>query len=107
MKTNLSYSPSQRRGIIFMFLIYGTFGIFALLESTRRVIGIPLVIVAIAFLLFSFFGKYFPEIISHGGLSVRRLVGYHWFDQEAIFGIPISVSLDFIFPNSKLIMSLL
>ena len=78
-------------------LLIGTFGIFALLESTRRVIGIPLVIVAIAFLLFSFFGKYFPEIISHGGLSVRRLVGYHWFDQEAIFGIPISVSLDFIF----------
>ncbi len=78
-------------------LLIGSFGIFALLESTRRVIGVPLVIVAICFLLFSFFGKYFPEIISHGGLSVKRLVGYHWFDQEAIFGIPISVSLDFIF----------
>ncbi len=78
-------------------LLIGTFGILALLESTRRVIGIPLVIVAIAFLFFSFFGQYFPEIISHGGLSVKRLVGYHWFDQEAIFGIPISVSLDFIF----------
>ena len=78
-------------------LLIGSFGILALLESTRRVIGVPLVIVAISFLLFSFFGKYFPEIISHGGLSVKRLVGYHWFDQEAIFGIPISVSLDFIF----------
>tara|TARA_B100000700_G_scaffold111772_1_gene125798 strand:+ start:209 stop:2551 length:2343 start_codon:yes stop_codon:yes gene_type:complete len=78
-------------------LLVGSFGILALLESTRRVIGIPLVIVAVCFLLFSFFGKYFPEIISHGGLSVKRLVGYHWFDQEAIFGIPISVSLDFIF----------
>ena len=78
-------------------LLIGSFGIFALLESTRRVIGVPLVIVAICFLLFSFFGKYFPEIISHGGLSIKRLVGYHWFDQEAIFGIPISVSLDFIF----------
>ena len=78
-------------------LLIGSFGILALLESTRRVIGVPLVIVAICFLLFSFFGKYFPEIISHGGLSIKRLVGYHWFDQEAIFGIPISVSLDFIF----------
>ncbi len=78
-------------------LIIGSFGILALLETTRRVIGLPLVIVAIAFLLFSFFGQYFPDIISHGGLSVKRLVGYHWFDQEAIFGIPISVSLDFIF----------
>jgi len=78
-------------------LIIGSFGILVLLESTRRVIGLPLVLVATAFLLFSFFGQYFPDIISHGGLSVKRLVGYHWFDQEAIFGIPISVSLDFIF----------
>ena len=78
-------------------LLIGSFGILILLESTRRVIGTPLVIVALAFLFFSFFGKYFPEIISHGGLSLKRLVGYHWFDQEAIFGIPISVSLDFIF----------
>ena len=78
-------------------MIIGSFGILALLEATRRVIGLPLVIVATMFLLFSFFGKYFPDIISHGGLSVKRLVGYHWFDQEAIFGIPISVSLDFIF----------
>ena len=48
-------------------------------------------------ILFSYFGKYAPDIISHGGLSVKRLVGFQWFDQEAIFGIPIGVSVDFIF----------
>ena len=78
-------------------LIIGIFGILVLLEATRRVIGIPLVIIAVCFLLFSYFGKYAPEIISHGGLSLKRLVGFHWFDQEAIFGIPIGVSVDFIF----------
>ena len=78
-------------------LIIGICGILILLEATRRVIGIPLVIIAICFLLFSFFGKYAPEMISHGGLSLKRLVGFQWFDQEAIFGIPIGVSVDFIF----------
>ena len=78
-------------------LIIGLFGILILLESTRRVIGLPLVIIAICFLLFSYYGKYAPEIISHGGLSLKRLVGFQWFDQEAIFGIPIGVSVDFIF----------
>ena len=78
-------------------LIIGIFGILILLEATRRVIGIPLVIIAICFLLFSYFGKYAPDIISHGGLSLKRLVGFQWFDQEAIFGIPIGVSVDFIF----------
>ena len=38
-----------------------------------------------------------PEIISHQGLSLKRLVGYHWFGGEAIFGIPISVSVSFVF----------
>ena len=78
-------------------LIIGSIGILLLLEATRRVIGIPLVIIAVCFLLFSYFGRYAPEIISHGGLSLNRLVGFQWFDQEAIFGIPIGVSVDFIF----------
>jgi len=78
-------------------LIIGICGILILLEATRRVIGIPLVVIAVCFLLFSYFGKYAPEIISHGGLSLKRLVGFQWFDQEAIFGIPIGVSVDFIF----------
>ena len=78
-------------------LIIGICGILILLEATRRVIGIPLVIIALCFLIFSYFGKYAPEIISHGGLSLKRLVGFQWFDQEAIFGIPIGVSVDFIF----------
>ncbi len=78
-------------------LIIGSLGILILLEATRRVIGIPLVVIAVSFLLFSYFGRYAPEIISHGGLSLNRLVGFQWFDQEAIFGIPIGVSVDFIF----------
>jgi TRAP transporter 4TM/12TM fusion protein len=78
-------------------LIIGIFGILILLEATRRVIGKPLAIIAICFLLFSYFGQYAPDIISHGGLSLKRLVGFQWFDQEAIFGIPIGVSVDFIF----------
>ena len=78
-------------------LIIGTTGILLLLEATRRAIGLPLVMIAVCFLLFSYFGQYAPDIISHGGLSLKRLVGFQWFDQEAIFGIPIGVSVDFIF----------
>lgn len=78
-------------------MIIGSCGILILIEATRRVFGLPLVIIAVCFLLFSYFGRYAPEIISHGGLSLNRLVGFQWLDQEAIFGIPIGVSVDFIF----------
>jgi TRAP transporter 4TM/12TM fusion protein len=78
-------------------VILGSLGIVLLLEATRRAIGLPLVIVALVFLLFSIFGQLMPDLISHQGLSIKRLVGYHWFGGEAIFGIPISVSVSFIF----------
>jgi len=78
-------------------IIIGAIGIILLLEATRRAIGIPLVAIAVIFLLFSIFGQSMPDLISHQGLSIKRLVGYHWFGGEAIFGIPISVSVSFIF----------
>ena len=78
-------------------LLLGLSGIILLLESTRRAIGVPLVVIALIFILFSIFGQIMPHLISHQGLSFTRLVGYHWFGGEAIFGIPISVSVSFIF----------
>jgi TRAP transporter 4TM/12TM fusion protein len=78
-------------------IIIGSTGIILLLEATRRVVGLPLVIIAVVFILYSFFGRILPDLIAHPGLSLNRLVGYHWLGGEAIFGIPISVSVGFIF----------
>ena len=77
--------------------VLGGVGMLLLLEATRRSIGIPLVIVAGVFLVFSVFGQSMPDIISHRGLSLTRLIGYHWLGGEAIFGIPIDVSVSFVF----------
>ena len=78
-------------------MILGTVGMILLLEATRRAIGLPLVVIAVIFLIFSIFGQQMPDLIAHAGLSITRLVGYHWLGGEAIFGIPISVSVGFIF----------
>ena len=78
-------------------VILGTIGMVLLLEATRRAIGLPLVCIAILFIIFSLFGQQMPDLIAHAGLSITRLVGYHWLSGEAIFGIPISVSVSFIF----------
>ena len=77
--------------------VIGGIGILLLLEATRRSIGIPLLIVAAVFLLYSIFGQSMPEIISHKGVSLERLIGYQWLGGEAIFGIPIDVSVSFVF----------
>ena len=92
--------PLSLFGYTFSFpleLLLASFGILTLLEATRRAIGKPLVIVASAFLLYSYFGQTMPDVIAHQGLSFKRLIGYQWLTGEAIFGIPISVSVNFVF----------
>jgi len=100
-------SLAQRAGIMLEYevfgatipveLILGTIGMLVLLEAIRRAIGLPLVIVAVVFLIYSLFGQSMPDLISHRGLSLDRLVGYHWLTGEAIFGIPIDVTTRFVF----------
>jgi len=77
--------------------IIGGIGIILLLEATRRCIGLPLVIVASLFLIYSVFGQSMPDLIAHKGVSLNRLIGYQWLGGEAIFGIPIDVSTSFVF----------
>ncbi|MDP6175542.1 MAG: TRAP transporter fused permease subunit, partial [Rhodospirillales bacterium] len=77
--------------------LLGGAGLILLLEATRRAIGWPLVILALIFLVYSIFGQSMPELISHRGVSLPRLIGYHWMGGEAIFGIPIGVSVSFVF----------
>ena len=77
--------------------VLGWTGIVLLLEATRRIIGLPLVIMCLVFITYSLFGQSMPDLIAHKGVSVSRLAGNFWLGQEAIFGIPIDVSTRFIF----------
>ena len=93
----------SRHGLLYVWngipveAILGGAGILLLLDATRRAIGIPLVIVCSIFLVYSIFGQSMPDIISHKGLSLTRLIGYQWLTGEAVFGIPLSVSVSFVF----------
>ena len=77
--------------------ILGGVGILLLLEATRRSVGLPLVIVCTVFLLYSIYGQSMPNVISHKGVSLERLIGYQWLSSEAVFGIPIDVSVSYVF----------
>ena len=93
----------SRQGVLYVWngipveAILGGVGIALLLDATRRAIGIPLVIVCAVFLVYSIFGQSMPDIVSHKGLSLNRLIGYQWLTGEAVFGIPLSVSVSFVF----------
>jgi TRAP transporter 4TM/12TM fusion protein len=72
-------------------------GVVLLLEATRRVLGLPMVIVASVFLLYTFGGPYMPEMIAHRGASLQRAMSHYWLTTEGVFGIALGVSTSFIF----------
>ncbi|MFY0666040.1 MAG: TRAP transporter permease [Natronospirillum sp.] len=78
-------------------LVFAGVGLVLLLEATRRVLGKPLMVVAGVFLIYTYFGPYFPEVISHRGASVNRLLSHQWLTTEGVFGVAIGVSASFVF----------
>lgn len=72
-------------------------GVVLLLEATRRVLGLPMVIVALVFLTYTFGGPYMPDMIAHRGFSLNRAMSHQWLTTEGVFGVALGVSSGFIF----------
>lgn len=72
-------------------------GIVLLLETTRRVLGLPMVIVALVFLGYTFAGPYMPDMLAHRGASMDRAMTHQWLTTEGVFGVALGVSSGFIF----------
>jgi TRAP transporter 4TM/12TM fusion protein len=72
-------------------------GIALLLEATRRVLGLPMVIVALTFLGYTFGGAYMPDLLAHRGASLDRAMSHQWLTTEGVFGVALGVSSGFIF----------
>jgi TRAP transporter 4TM/12TM fusion protein len=77
--------------------IVAVIGMILLLEATRRALGPPLMIIAMVFLVYTFFGPYMPSIIAHKGNTLGEVVNHHWITTEGVFGIALGVSTSFVF----------
>lgn len=78
-------------------IIVAVLAVLFVLEAARRVVGLPIVIIASTFLLYAKFGAYMPGFLNHRGYSIGRIVSHMYYTTEGIFGTPIGVSSTFIF----------
>ena len=91
---------AQRPGLpITQDLVAAGLGMVLLLEATRRALGPPLVIVALVFLAYVFFGSstFVPDIIRWGGASFARAMDQMWLSTGGVFGVALGVSTAFVF----------
>ena len=72
-------------------------GLALLLEAARRALGLPMVILAVVFLVYIFFGQYMPDVIAHRGASLSKGMSHLWLTTEGVFGVALGVSASFIF----------
>ena len=75
----------------------GVVGILVLFESCRRIVGLPIMIIAGSFIVFAFAGKYLPGFLHHRGYSLQRVVCHLFYNTEGIMGTPIGACSTFIF----------
>lgn len=71
-------------------------GLLLVLGAAKRAVGTPIIVVAVAMLLYAYFGPHLP-FMEHRGFSVQRIISHSFLSMEGIFGIPIAISTTFIF----------
>jgi TRAP transporter 4TM/12TM fusion protein len=78
-------------------LVIGAIGIVLVLEAARRALGPPLMVIALIFLCYVFFGHLGPDIIAWKGASFGKAMSHMWLTQEGVFGVALGVSTSMVF----------
>ncbi|RWO85348.1 TRAP transporter permease [Mesorhizobium sp.] len=78
-------------------LIVGAVLVVLVFEAARRLMGLPLAVIALIFLAYCFFGNHLPPPLVHRGYDFAQLVDTFAYGTEGIYGTPIYVSAAYIF----------
>lgn len=76
--------------------VFGLIMVLLVLEATRRRVGGVLSIICIVFLIYPFICKYLPGILQGRGYTFKRVFTFLFVTSDGLYGIPISVSAQYI-----------
>jgi TRAP transporter 4TM/12TM fusion protein len=76
--------------------VFGAICIVLVLEACRRAVGPQLLTLVVILLLYAYFGRYVPGVLSHRGYSVERIIYQMYLTTQGIFGIPLGVSATYM-----------
>lgn len=68
----------------------GLLGLIAVIEMTRRSVGLVMALVAGTVLVYGAFGHLAPGFLRHAGLSTDELMTVLWFSFDGVFGRPMA-----------------
>ena len=77
-------------------LVFGIILMIVLFDACRRTIGWPIVILALLFVAYAYFGRSLPGGLNHRGYSIERIISQVYLGGGGIFGTPLGVSATFV-----------
>lgn len=90
---NLSYRTGMETQLDIWVSIVG---VLISLEVCRRVLGWSITLGGVLFLIYGYFGPYFPPAIAHRGFDIDRLAPYLFLSQDGVFGVMASVLVTYV-----------
>ncbi len=77
--------------------IYGIIFSLLLIEASRRLVGLPLTILATLFVVYIYVGPYMPGQLAHRGFNLQRILVRMTMTTEGVLGVALMVSASYIF----------
>ena len=78
-------------------LVLGFILVLLVLEATRRAVGLPLLLIALAFLFYGFWGHHVPGLFRHPPMSYESFIDIMYLSTNGIFGGPLAVCANYIY----------
>ena len=80
-----------------MDLFLGTAVLLLTFEAARRTINLALPAISLLFIVYSYFGPYFPWHLTHKGAPYMHIVDHQYFTYDGLWTAPLSVFSVYIF----------
>jgi TRAP transporter 4TM/12TM fusion protein len=77
--------------------IFGTIALFVTWEASRRTINNALPAISAFFVVYTYFGAYFPGPLAHKGVSWERIIDHQFMTTDGLYTLPIGVFSVYIF----------
>jgi TRAP transporter 4TM/12TM fusion protein len=79
-------------------MVLGIVCVFVVLEATRRIVGWALVMTALVFMLYVFYGQHLPRWVGgHGGFDLDRVITTIYLSGNGVFGVATYITFKFVF----------
>ncbi|MCX7221758.1 MAG: TRAP transporter permease [Burkholderiales bacterium] len=78
-------------------VVMGTILMVGLLEGTRRAMGWPLPVIAIAFMAYAMYGRSFPGLLQHAGNTWPQIVNHMYLTSQGVYGVAVGVVATYVF----------